>query len=89
MKQPCLCLFAAALSVVPLVTRAQYMGNLSANPTLPPGIPQPPGTFNNQFGTSGNSPGVYDAQGGFHGNLNSNPYDPNSVANPYGRYGSR
>jgi hypothetical protein len=26
--------------------------------------------------------------GKFLGNLNSNPYDPNSVANPYGRYGN-
>jgi len=27
--------------------------------------------------------------GQYIGNLNSNPYDPNSVANPYGRYGSK
>lgn len=27
--------------------------------------------------------------GKYLGNLNSNPYDPNSVSNPYGRYGSR
>ena len=27
--------------------------------------------------------------GKYLGNLNSNRYDPNSVANPYGRYGSR
>ncbi len=26
--------------------------------------------------------------GKYLGNLNSNPYDPNSVSNPYGRYGS-
>lgn len=26
--------------------------------------------------------------GKYLGNLNSNPYDPNSVANPYGQYGS-
>lgn len=27
--------------------------------------------------------------GKYLGNLNSNRYDPNSVSNPYGRYGSR
>ncbi len=27
--------------------------------------------------------------GKYLGNLNSNPYDPNSVSNPYGRYGSK
>jgi hypothetical protein len=32
--------------------------------------------------------GLYDSQGTFHGYWNSNPYDPNSIANPYGRYGS-
>jgi hypothetical protein len=31
---------------------------------------------------------VYDSQGQFRGNLNNNPFDPNSLANPYGRYGS-
>ncbi len=28
------------------------------------------------------------SSGKYLGNLNSNPYDPNSVSNPYGRYGS-
>lgn len=65
-----------------------YLGNLSANPYLPPAPPQPPGTFNNPYGTSADSPQLYDSQGQFRGNLNSNRYDPDSVANPYGRYGS-
>jgi hypothetical protein len=35
------------------------------------------------------SPILVDPQTGrYLGNLNSNQYDPNSVANPYGRYGS-
>lgn len=65
-----------------------YLGNITANPYLPPAPPQPPGTFNNPYGNSSNSPGLYNSQGQFRGNLNSNRYDPNSVANPYGRYGS-
>ena len=32
---------------------------------------------------------LYDSEGNFRGNLNDNPYDPDSIANPYGRYGSR
>src|SRR5262249_42233762 len=68
--------------------RAQYLGNYTANPYLPPAPPQLPGTFSNPYGNSYNSPQLYDSQGGYHGNLNVNRYDPNSVANPYGQYGS-
>lgn len=68
---------------------AQYLGNATANPYLPPAAPQPPGTFSNPYGNDFNSPKLYSPQGEFRGNLNSNPYDANSVANPYGRYGSR
>jgi hypothetical protein len=67
---------------------AQYMGNYTANPYLPPAPPQPQNTFNNPYGTTTNSPHLYDNQGQYHGNVNSNPYDPNSIANPYGQYGS-
>ena len=79
---------AVALLALAAPAEAQYLGNYSANPTLPPAPPQPPNTFNNRFGTDSNSPKLYDNQGGYHGNINNNPYDPNSVANPYGRYGS-
>jgi hypothetical protein len=34
------------------------------------------------------TPELYDSQGNYHGNLSANPYDPNSVNNPYGRYGN-
>ena len=34
------------------------------------------------------SPQIYSKEGKYLGNLNSNRYDPNSVSNPYGRYGS-
>jgi len=67
---------------------AQSLGNYMANPYLPPTPPQPPGTFTNRYGNNLNSPRLYDGQGQYRGNLNSNPYDPNSIANPYGRYGS-
>jgi hypothetical protein len=78
-----------ALGVCGLVSAQTYIGNLSSNRSLPPAAPQPPGTLNNPYGNSSNSPQLYDSQGQFRGNVNSNRYDPNSVANPYGRYGSQ
>ena len=68
---------------------AQYLGNYTANPYLRPAPPQPPGTFSNPYGTTFNSPKLIDNQGVYHGNLNANRFDPNSVANPFGPYGSR
>ena len=48
---------------------AQYLGNYTANPYVgAPAMPQPPGTFTNPYGTSSNSPKLYDSHGGFHGN---------------------
>jgi hypothetical protein len=35
------------------------------------------------------SPIIVAPDGTYLGNLNSNQYDPNSVSNPYGQYGSR
>lgn len=70
-------------------TAQTYLGNLTANPYLPKAPPQPANTFNNPYGGSSDSPKLYDSQGNFRGNLNSNRYDPDSVANPYGRYGSQ
>ena len=34
------------------------------------------------------APELYDSQGNYRGKLSSNPYDSESVSNPYGRYGS-
>ena len=31
---------------------------------------------------------MYDEAGNYRGKLSANPYDPESVSNPYGRYGS-
>jgi hypothetical protein len=41
------------------------------------------------FRNGSNSPQIYAPDGQYLGNLNNNRYDPNSVANPYGQYGSR
>ena len=44
--------------------------------------------YGNRYGNDSNSMKVYDSNGNYRGNLNDNPYDPNSVSNPYGKYGS-
>lgn len=37
---------------------------------------------------TGTSPRIVAPNGEYLGNLNANQYDPNSVANPYGRFGN-
>tara|TARA_Y100001935_G_scaffold152583_1_gene125880 strand:- start:333 stop:623 length:291 start_codon:yes stop_codon:yes gene_type:complete len=39
--------------------------------------------------TEANSPYIVSPDGTYLGNLNTNKYDPNSVSNPYGVYGSK
>ncbi len=70
-------------------SHSQYLGNATANPYFPPAPPQPPGTFTNPYGTSQNNPKLYDSQGQFRGNVNTNQYDPKSIATPFGQYGSQ
>jgi hypothetical protein len=89
MKRILITMTILAAAIGQTVSAQTYLGNLSANPYLPKALPQPPNTFNNPYGSSADSPKLYDSQGNFHGNLNANKYDPDSVANPYGRYGSQ
>jgi hypothetical protein len=42
----------------------------------------------NPFGNYSNSPHIYAPNGTYLGNLNGNPMDPNSIANPMGPHGS-
>ncbi len=58
------------------------------NPYVSGGTMSPDG-YDNPYGNGANSAKIYDSQGNFRGNVNSNRYDPDSIANPYGRYGSR
>ena len=89
MKKHLITLAVVAITLVTNATAQTYLGNLRANPYLPKAPPQPANTFNNPYGNSSNSPQLFNSQGQFRGNLNANPYDANSVANPYGRYGSQ
>lgn len=87
MKKFFITMAVVAITLSTNATAQAYLGNLTANPYLPKAPPQPANTFNNPYGGSHDSPKLYDSQGNFRGNLNSNKYDPDSVANPYGRYG--
>ena len=48
--------------------------------------------YSNQSATNPyatDAPRLYDSQGNYRGKLSANKYDPDSVSNPYGRYGSK
>ena len=57
-----------------------------ANPYGVYGNPYSPKGSRNEYAADGLD--IYGQDGTYLGNLNSNPYDPNSVANPYGKFGS-
>lgn len=76
-----------------LAQAEEYLGQLSANPYTPNSTSGVSANNNrieqameNEYATDG--PELYDSEGNFRGNLNGNQYDPDSVSNPYGRYGS-
>ena len=74
-------LFLAIL--VLLVVPGPASRTVAAGPTIVSG----PLTDNTTWDLAG-SPYIVSPDGKYLGNLNNNPYDPNSVANPYGRYGN-
>lgn len=82
--------------------RGTYLGTLSANRWFPDSVARlldrldrhwtrdraadSTGRRNRWFGSSAR---IYSRDGRYLGKLSANPYDPDSIANPYGRYGSR
>jgi hypothetical protein len=56
----------------------------SVAPVTPMPVYTPPAPIR----SAGTAPVVVGQDGHYLGRLNNNPYDPNSVSNPYGRYGS-
>lgn len=79
-----------------------YSADSTSNPYSAAGSPYSPTSVNNAFSpygsafssTSARNPYATDApkiiaqDGTYLGKLSDNPYDPDSVSNPYGRYGS-
>jgi hypothetical protein len=89
---------AAAQSLPPL-TAPGVVGTLSANPyaqpqpVIPYAPPPVPSVRTPTWPTPsvmapGSGPAIVSRDGHYLGQLNTNPYDPNSVSNPYGPYGS-
>jgi hypothetical protein len=91
-----LCLTLFALAALPVAGAAQTQDALvTANPYLGTAVspydarvsPYSPNGANNRYTTSGGK--IYAQDGTYLGRLNANQYDPESVANPYGQYGSK
>jgi len=68
---------------------AQAGQNMQQQAAYQPQIYQPPPTVNVASAFRTQTPGIVAQDGTYLGKLSSNPYDPDSVSNPYGRYGSK
>jgi len=64
----------------------QLNQNSNINPLGKYCSPASPNSICNPYAID--TPKLYDSKGNYRGKLSSNPYDPDSVSNPYGRYGS-
>ena len=79
----------------------EFDANSTTNP-FGAGSPYSSNSVTNEFGICGNpysnrsatnppyatnAPRLYDQQGNYRGKLSTNQFDPDSVSNPYGRYG--
>src|SRR4030067_2873130 len=53
------------------------------NPHSQYGSPYSNKSWNNPYATD--APKLYDSQGNYRGRLSTNPYDPDSTSNPYGK----
>lgn len=56
------------------------------NPYSKYGSPYSNKSWTNPYATD--APKIVGEDGSYHGRLSTNPYDPDSTSNPYGRYGS-
>ncbi len=72
----------------------RYDPNSTGNPYGQYGSPYSSTSINNPYSQYGspyttNAPRLYSSNGQYLGKVSSNQYDPNSISNPYGRYGSQ
>ena len=71
-----------------LITTNKYLGSVVPVSPYDPRVNEyAPKGANNAYTTDGGR--IYGADGTYLGKLNANQYDPESVANPYGKYGSK
>ena len=84
----------AVFLAIPAALPAQEPAYLTTNPYLGTPIPEtdsrvsPYSPFGARNPYTSDGGRIYGQDGQYLGRLNANPYDPESVANPYGRYGS-
>lgn len=64
-----------------------FKGDGLMNPSSEYGSPYSDKSWTNPHATD--APKLYDQDGNYRGRLSSNPHDPDSTSNPFGRYGSR
>ena len=69
-----------------LITLGVLVATASYNPAHGQDLGQLYQSATNPYATD--APKLYDEEGNYRGKLSANPYDPESVSNPYGRYGS-
>jgi|HubBroStandDraft_6_1064221.scaffolds.fasta_scaffold615699_2 hypothetical protein len=72
--------------LAPVTVHAQYVTPYGTYGR--PFVPPPPVMNTSPFANGSNSYQIYNSQGQYRGNLNTNQFDPNSVANQFGPYGS-
>lgn len=56
------------------------------NPYSSYGSPYSNKSWTNPYATD--APAIIGQDGSYHGKLSTNPYDPDSISNPYGHYGN-
>ncbi len=61
-------------------------GSTLTNPYSPYGSPYSSRSWRNPYAT--NAPRIYASDGTYLGKLSSNPFDSESISNPFGRYGN-
>jgi hypothetical protein len=66
---------------------SQYKADGLNNPNSQYGSPYSNKSHTNPYATD--APKLYDSKGNYRGKLSNNPYDPDSISNPYGKYGNK
>ena len=81
---------AAITASILLITTGSVAAHdiVSSRPLLETMPAQPLAAYDHPFGDSITNPEFYGSEGNIHGDVNINPFNSDSIANPYSRYGS-
>ena len=67
-------------------TRTEQAARINPTAYSQYGSPYSNKSWTNPYATE--APRLFDGNGSYRGRLSTNPYEPDSTSNPYGRYGS-